>query len=126
MSCQPTSQTNSLRCKSKLAARANRMIVTCNLFTSQACGVTLNYEITPCLASPVPHLGLDLAVHQARTGAPSAVHFFGYQGCNRLRHSLWNSRGAAVAIAPNASRLATVGHHWRSIFQSELRVAFLG
>src|SRR2546425_11874764 len=91
------------------------------------CGrAALEYEITPRLASPVPYLGLDLAVHQARPERPSALHLCGHQVCNRLGHSLWNSVGAPAAIAQHASRLAAVGYHRRTIFQPELRVAFLG
>src|SRR5256885_5283186 len=95
---------------------------------SALCGgrAVIEYETTPRLARPLPHLGLDLAVHQARPERSSALHLCGHQVCNRLLHSLWNSGGAPAAIASHASQLAAIGHHRRIIFQPELRATFLG
>ena len=86
----------------------------------------VNYEITPRLAPPVPHLGLDLAVHQARAERSSTLHLCRDQICDRFRDSLRHRGVAKVAVAPHPSRLDPVGHHRRSIFQPELRITFLG
>ena len=77
-----------------------------------------NYEITPRLASLVLHLGLDLAVHQARPERSSALHLCGDQVCNRVRNPLCDHQGAPPAASEQPRRLDAPGRDGRFIFQS--------
>src|ERR1043165_675372 len=87
-------------------------------------GFTLN-ESTSGLADTLRHLGLHLAIHQARSRQSAADHVCGHQVCHRLRHYFSTHSLPSHFFAALPSRVAITRGNRRVVVHTELRLDLL-